>query len=124
MTVYIRTALIIMRSTRMTHGRRPLLPPCSRPLALTRLPYPAVFMDWGLWRSPDGLRPQLLCRFHLVYYAAMPVDLLLRLLWTISLLPQAAGGPLGELQVRERIDLPARVRLVAIRFTAELEQPQ
>lgn len=69
-----------------------------------------VYMDWGLFRNrPRGnsipsvsewskthlfLRPKLLYKTRVwVYYVGMALDLILRAMWTLSLIPQGASGP-------------------------------
>ena len=66
-----------------------------------------VIMDWGLFQNRKGLRSHLLFRRHVwVYYTAIVLDLVLRFLWTVSLLPQATAGPLYKFQFRVRFFTP------------------
>jgi len=66
-----------------------------------------VIMDWGLFQNRKGLRSHLLFRRHVwVYYSAIILDLVLRFLWTVSLLAQATAGPLYKFQFRVRFFTP------------------
>jgi hypothetical protein len=66
-----------------------------------------VIVDWGLFQNRNGLRRHLLFRRHVwVYYTAIVLDLVLRFLWTVSLLPQATAGPLYKFQFRVRFFTP------------------
>lgn len=66
-----------------------------------------VVMDWGLFQNRKGLRSHLLFRRHVwIYYSAIVLDLVLRFLWTVSLLPQATSGFVYDFQVRVRFFTP------------------
>lgn len=70
-----------------------------------------VKMDWDLWNCTAKqhlLRDHLLFRRNIwVYYTAIIVDLILRFLWTVTLLPAAPGGPVAYYQYRFKYFLPA-----------------
>jgi len=73
-------------------------------------------MDWALFSTAPRqkgdysyrfLRGRLLFRRHIwFYYVAIVLDLILRFLWTLTLLPAATGGPLQYFQYRYKHFLP------------------
>jgi len=75
-----------------------------------------VKMDWALFSTAPRkkgdynyrfLRGRLLFRRHIwFYYVAIILDLLLRFLWTLTLLPAATDGPLQYFQYRYKHFLP------------------
>jgi len=71
-----------------------------------------VKMDWDLVTLANKkhplLRQRLMFRRHVwVYYLAIIVDLILRFLWTVTLLPAAPTGPVAYYQYRFKYFLPA-----------------
>ena len=71
-----------------------------------------VKMDWDLITMANKrhplLRGRLMFRQHIwVYYVAIVVDLILRFLWTVTLLPAAPSGPVAYYQYRFKYFLPA-----------------
>ena len=53
-----------------------------------------VVMDWGLLKQGIGkLRSRLMFKSNYYYYIAIVVDIFLRFLWTLSIIPSEGGNP-------------------------------